>query len=78
MISASQYAVVSEDGKSLIMPEVLQLWLKGIKRFAVIMENDRLVLKKARTLRQLDELVSEKSLPLSSEELDQIIHESRA
>jgi len=78
MIPVSQYAVLSEDGKYLIMPGGLRSWLKGIKHFAVIVENDRLILKKARTLKKLDELVTEESPPLSCEELDQIIHESRA
>ncbi len=74
---ASQYAVLSDDGSSLILPGDVRSWLKGINRFLVIMENDRLILKKADMLKKLDELVSDGSLPLSSDELEQIIHESR-
>ncbi|HAO22306.1 MAG: hypothetical protein BWK80_38990 [Desulfobacteraceae bacterium IS3] len=63
---ASQYAVLSEDGSSLMLPGDVRAWLKEINRFLVIMENDRLILKKANTLKKLDELLSDETLPLFS------------
>ncbi|MGE0087012.1 MAG: hypothetical protein AB7S75_21625 [Desulfococcaceae bacterium] len=78
MTIAMEYAVVSEDGKSLLLPAEVHSWLKGIDRFLVIMEKDRLVLKKTHKLKKLDTLVPDYSSPLSSDELDQLIHESRS
>ena len=63
---ASHYAVLSEDGSSLMLPGDVRAWLKEINRFLVIMENDRLILKKANTLKKLDELLSDETLPLFS------------
>ncbi len=65
------YAVVSEDRKSLLLPVKVHSWMKGTDRFLVIMEKDRLVLKK------LEDMVPDDAFPISSDELDQLIHESR-
>jgi hypothetical protein len=41
------------------------------------MERDELILKKTRVVRPLDELVQRESMPLSSEDLNALIHETR-
>lgn len=74
---SSQYAILSEDRKTLVLPEEVQGWLRGVDRFVVVMENDELILRKAHTRRTLDELVTNESPPLSSEDLNVLIHESR-
>jgi len=74
---SSQYAILSEDRKTLVLPEEVQGWLRGIDRFVVVMENDELILRKAHTRQTLEELVTDESPPLSSKALDNLIHESR-
>lgn len=74
---SSQYAILSEDRKTLVLPEEVQGWLKGVDRFVVVMENDELILRKAHTRRTLEELVTNELPPLSSEDLNELIHESR-
>jgi len=74
---ASQYAVLSEDRKSLILPEDIQKWLIGGDRFVAVIENDELILKRAHTQRMLEEMVTKNKAPLSDEKLNEIIHESR-
>ncbi len=60
-----------------MLPVEVHSWLKGIDRFLVIMEKDRLVLKKTHKLKKLDDLVPDDASPISSDELEQLIHESR-
>jgi len=67
MTIASQYAVLSKDGKSLILPEDIQKWLSAGDRFVVVIENDGLILKKAHTRRTLEEVVTREKSPLSDE-----------
>ena len=74
---ASQYAVLSKDRKTIILPEDVQNWLRGVDRFVVVMENDGLILKKAHSRRTLDEMVIRENAPLSEEKLDKLIHEGR-
>ncbi len=74
---SSQYAILSEDRKTLVLPEEVQGWLRGVDRFVVVMENDELILRKAHTMRKLDELVTNESPPLSSDDLTELIHETR-
>lgn len=74
---ASQYAILAEDKKTLLLPDEVLNWLKGHEQFVVIMENEDLILKKAHTRRTLDELVTREVPPLSSEELHDLIHRSR-
>lgn len=74
---ASQYAVVSEDKKTLRLPDEVLTRLQGNEQFVVIMENDDLILKKAHRRRSLDELVTREEPPLPSEELNMLIHMSR-
>jgi len=73
----SQYAVLSEDRKSLALPEDIQKWLSGGDRFVVVIEDDGIILKKAHTQRTLEEMVMKDKAPLSDEKLNEIIHESR-
>jgi hypothetical protein len=74
---ASQYAILGKDKKTLFLPEEVQSWLKGVDRFVVVMENDELILKKAHVIQPLDKIVKRETPPLSSEDLDTLIHESR-
>ena len=74
---ASQYAILSKDKKSLLLPDEVRDWLKEVDRFLVVVENDELILRKAHTRRTLEELVTKKSPPLSPENLNELIHESR-
>ncbi len=74
---ASQYAILSKDKKSLLLPDEVQDWLKEVDRFLVVVENDELILRKAHTRRTLEELVTKESPPLSPENLNELIHESR-
>jgi hypothetical protein len=74
---ASQYAVLSKDRKTLVLPEDLQKWLSGGDRFVVVIENDGLILKKAHSRRTLEEMVTKEKAPLSDEKLNELIHESR-
>jgi len=74
---ASQYAILSKDRKTLVLPEDVQDWLRGVDRFVVVMENDGLILKKAHSQRTLDEMVTKDKSPLPDEELNRLIHESR-
>jgi four helix bundle protein len=74
---ASQYAVLSKDGKTLVLPEDVQSWLRGVDRFVVVMEDDRLILKKAHSQLTLEEMVTIEKAPLSDEKLNELIHESR-
>lgn len=74
---SSQYAILSEDRKTLVLPKEVQGWLRGVDRFVVVMENDDLILRKAHTRRTLEELVTNELPPLSSEDLNELIHESR-
>lgn len=74
---ASQYAVLSKDRKSIILPDDVQNWVKGVDRFIVVMENDGLMLKKAHSLLNLDDVVTREESPLSEDELNKLIHEIR-
>ena len=74
---ASQYAVLSADKKSLILPEDIQEWLSGGDRFVVVIENDGLILKRAHARRTLEEMVTKDTAPLPDEKLNELIHESR-
>ena len=74
---ASQYAVLSKDRKTLVLPEELQKWLSGGDRFVVVIENDGFILKKAHSRRTLEEMVTKEKAPLSDKKLNELIHESR-
>jgi len=74
---ARQYAILSEDKKSLLLPDEVQEWLKEVDRFLVVMENDEIILRKAHTRRTLAELVTNESPPFHPEDLNKLIHESR-
>jgi len=74
---SSEYAILSKDKKSIELPDDVKSWLDGVERFIVFIEKDGLLLKKAYSRRTLDELVRTETSPLSNEELNELIHESR-
>jgi hypothetical protein len=76
MTIASQYAVLSKDKKTLVLPDV-QNWGRDVDLFVVVIENNRLILKKAHSRRTLEEMVTKEKAPLSDEKLNELIHESR-
>jgi len=77
MTIASQYAVLSKDKKTLVLPDDVQNWLRDVDLFVVVIENDGLILKKAHSRRTLEEMVTREKAPLSDEKLNELIHESR-
>ena len=77
MTIASQYAVLSKDKKTLVLPDDVQNWLGDVDLFVVVIENDGLILKKAHSRRTLEEMVTKEKAPLSDEKLNELIHESR-
>jgi len=77
MTIASQYAVLSKDKKTLVLPDDVQNWLRDDDLFVVVIENDGLILKKAHSRRTLEEMVTKEQAPLSDEKLNELIHESR-
>jgi len=77
MTIASQYAVLSKDKKTLVLPDDVQNWLRDVDLFVVVIENDGLILKKAHSRRTLEEIVTREKAPLSDEKLNELIHESR-
>ncbi len=77
MTIASQYAILSKDRKTLVLPDDVQSWLRGVNRFMVVIENDGLILKKAHSRRTLDEMVTKEKAPLPEDKLDELIHEGR-
>ena len=77
MTIASQYAVLSKDKKTLVLPDDVQNWLRDVDLFVVVIENDGLILKKAHSRRTLEEMVRKEKTPLSEEKLNALIHESR-
>lgn len=74
---STQYATLSENGKALMLPEGVHTWLQGAQHFLVIMENDEIILKKVHQRRSLDDLVKSETQPLSPQELNNPIHETR-
>ncbi|OIP89728.1 MAG: hypothetical protein AUK24_05860 [Syntrophaceae bacterium CG2_30_49_12] len=77
MTIASQYAVLSKDKKTLVLPDDVQNWLRDVDRFVVVIENDGLIFKKAHSRRTLEEMVTKEKAPLSDEKLNELVHESR-
>jgi len=74
---SSEYASISEDKRAILLPDDVQRWVNGAQRFVAVMERDELILKKAHEVRPLDEVVSGDAAPISSEELNAVIHEAR-
>ena len=75
---SSEYASLSEDKKAILLPDDVQCWVSDAARFLVVMERDELILKKTRVVRSLNELVQREVEPISSEDLNALIHEARA
>ncbi len=74
---STEYAILSDDMKAILLPADAQKWVVGSERFVVVMEGDDLILKKTRKIIKLDELVKRDTPPLPSQELDALIHEMR-
>jgi hypothetical protein len=74
---SSKYAILSNDKKTIVLPDDVQQWLIGVDRFVVVMEHDELILKKTHVPQALDEIVKRDTPPISSDDLDALIHESR-
>ena len=74
---SSEYAILSNDKKTIVLPDDVQQWLRGVDRFVVVVENDELILKKTHALQALDEIVKREAPSISSDDLDALIHESR-
>ena len=77
MTIATQYAILSKDKKTIILPDDVLNWVKDADRFVVVMEKEGLILKKAHSRRTLEELVSKEKAPLSENKLNVLIHETR-
>ncbi len=74
---STQYAVLSEDKAAILLPKDVQQWVRDVERFVVVVENDELILKKTHVMETLDEIVKRETPPISSEDLDSLIHEIR-
>lgn len=74
---SSEYASISEDKRAILLPDDVQRWVNGAQRFVAVMERDELILKKAHVVRPLDQLVQRDAAPISSEDLNALIHEAR-
>jgi len=74
---ANDYAILSDDGKTLILPPDAQNWMKGKERFVVVLENENIIFRRVYTQRALRELVLKTEPPFSGSDLNTLIHESR-
>jgi hypothetical protein len=74
---STEYAVLSKDRETITLPKDVQQWLKDVERFLVVLENDELILKKTHIMTSLDKLVRKETPPISSEDLESLIHETR-
>ncbi len=74
---ANDYAILSDDGKTLILPTDAQNWMKGKERFIVVLENENIIFRRVYTQRMLHELVLKTESPFFENDFDTLIHESR-
>jgi hypothetical protein len=74
---STEYAILSKDNATIILPKDVQQWVKDVERFVVVMENDELILRKTHSRRSLDEMVTREDAPLPEEKLEELIHETR-
>ena len=74
---STQYAILSEDKATILLPKDVQQWVSDAERFVVVIENDELILRKTHSRRSLDVMVTREIPPISSEDLDSLIHEIR-
>jgi len=74
---SSEYAVLSKDKTSIILPNDVQQWVSGVDRFVVVVEDDELILRKTYSRRSLDEIVAREEALLPEEKLEELIHETR-
>jgi len=74
---STQYAILSEDKATILLPKDVQQWVRDVERFVVVVENDELILRKMYSRRSLDEMVTREEAPLPEEKLEELIHETR-
>jgi len=74
---STQYAILSEDKATILLPKDVQQWVRDVERFVVVVENDELILRKTHSRRSLDEMVTREEAPLPEENLEKLIHETR-
>ncbi len=74
---STEYAVLSKDKETIILPKDVQQWVGDVERFVVVVENDELILRKTHSRRSLDEMVTREEAPLPEEKLEELIHETR-
>jgi len=74
---STQYAILSEDKETILLPKDVQQWVRDVERFVVVVENDELILRKTHSRRSLDEMVTREEAPLPEEKLEALIHETR-
>ena len=74
---STQYAILSEDKETILLPKDVQQWVRDVERFVVVVENDELILRKTHSRRSLDEMVTREEAPLPEEKLEELIHETR-
>ena len=74
---STQYAVLSEDKATILLPKDVQQWVRDVERFVVVVENDELILRKTHSRLSLDEMVTREEAPLPEEKLEELIHETR-
>ena len=74
---STQYAILSEDKATILLPKDVQQWVRDVERFVVVVENDELILRKTHSRRSLDEMVTREEAPLPEENLEELIHETR-
>ncbi len=74
---STQYAILSEDKATILLPKDVQQWVRDVERFVVVVENDELILRKTHSRRSLDKMVTREEAPLPEEKLEELIHETR-
>lgn len=77
MTISKEYAVLSEDKKTVLLPDDIRKRLEGFDRLVVLVEGDAIILKKAYPRRTLEELVTSENAPLPEGEMDRLVHEIR-
>ena len=77
MTISKDYAILSEDKKTVLLPDDVRKLLEGFDRLVVLVEDDSIILKKAYPRRTLEELVACEKAPLSEGEMNRLVHEIR-
>lgn len=77
MTISKDYAVLSEDKKTVLLPDDIRKLVEGFDKLVVLVEGDSIILKKAFPLRTLEELVAREESPISEGDMNSLIHEIR-